>query len=120
VNSYYYGKMLDDPAGRLVASKVHILFPNQESGGTHMNITGVVLVNGAPNPENAIKLIEFMSSSEIQHVYADANFEYPVGVVWPEMLRSWGEFKSEHLPLTVIAGYQEQAKQLLDEVAFDD
>jgi len=36
------------------------------------------------------------------------------------MLRSWGEFTSEHLPLTVIAGYQDLAKQLLDEVAFDD
>ncbi|MEQ9346431.1 MAG: extracellular solute-binding protein [Thalassospira sp.] len=120
VNSYYYGKMLDDPAARSAASKVHIVFPNQEAGGTHMNITGVVLVKGAPNRINALRLIEFMSSSEIQHVYADANFEYPVGVVWPEMLRSWGEFTSERLPLTVIAGYQDQAKQLLDEVAFDD
>ncbi|MBX2830649.1 MAG: extracellular solute-binding protein [Rhodospirillales bacterium] len=120
VNSYYYGKMLDNPARRSAASKVHIVFPNQETGGTHMNITGAVLVKGAPNRENALKLIEFMSSSEIQHVYADANFEYPVGIVWPEMLRSWGEFTSEQLPLTMIAGYQEQAKQLLDEVAFDD
>lgn len=120
VNSYYYGKMLDDPQKRAAASKVQIVFPNQDASGTHVNITGVVLMKSAPNRENAIKLIEFMSSNEIQHVYADTNFEYPVGVVWPEMLRSWGDFDAEHLPLTVIAGYQDLAKQLLDEVAFDE
>lgn len=119
-NSYYYGKMLDDPATRKDASRVQIVFPNQKSTGTHVNITGVVLMKRAPNRNNALKLIEFMSSNEIQHVYAAVNFEYPVGIVWPEMLRSWGEFTSEHLPLTVIAGYQDLAKQLLDEVAFDD
>jgi iron(III) transport system substrate-binding protein len=119
-NSYYYGKMLDDPEKRAAASKVQITFPNQETFGTHVNITGVVMMANAPHAENALQLIEFMASSDIQHVYADANFEYPVGVVWPEKLRSWGDFKAEQLPLTVIAGYQELAKQLLDEVAFDD
>jgi iron(III) transport system substrate-binding protein len=121
-NSYYYGKMLDDPNKADAAKDVRIVFPNQGDRGTHVNISGVALIKNAPNKENAIKLVEFLSGDEAQHMYADVNFEYPVkpGVAWSEMVRSWGTFKSDTLPLNEVANNRGTAIRLIDEVGFNE
>jgi iron(III) transport system substrate-binding protein len=121
-NSYYYGKMLDDPNKADAAKDVRIVFPNQGDRGTHVNISGVALIKNAPNKENAIKLVEFLSGDEAQHMYADVNFEYPVkpGVAWSEMVRSWGTFKSDTLPLNEVANNRGAAIRLIDEVGFNE
>jgi len=120
-NSYYLGKMLNDPKQVAWAEAVHINFPNQETTGTHMNISGVSLVKYAPNKENAVKLIEFLSGDVAQQMYAEDNFEYPVKVdVKPsELVASWGEFKQDKIKLSDVAAQHEAAIKLLDEVKFD-
>jgi len=65
-NTYYYGKMLDDPEQRAWAESVNIIFPNQNDRGMSMNISGMTLIKGAPNKENAVKLMEFLSGDEAQ------------------------------------------------------
>jgi iron(III) transport system substrate-binding protein len=87
-----------------------------------VNISGVALIKNAPNKENAIKLVEFLSGDEAQHMYADVNFEYPVkpGVAWSEMVRSWGTFKSDTLPLNEVANNRGAAIRLIDEVGFNE
>ena len=55
-----------------------MIFPTFENGGTHVNISGVALAKYAPNQDNAVKLMEFLSSDEAQQIYAEQNFEYPV------------------------------------------
>jgi len=121
-NSYYYGKMLDDPNKAPAAKDVRIVFPNQGDRGTHVNISGVALMKNAPNKENALKLVEFLSDDEAQHMYADINFEYPVkpGVAWSEMVRSWGTFRHDALPLNAIAANRSAAIRLIDEVGFNE
>ncbi|MBN8197093.1 Fe(3+) ABC transporter substrate-binding protein [Thalassospira povalilytica] len=121
-NSYYYGKMLDDPNKAPAAKQVRIVFPNQGDRGTHVNISGVALMKHAPNKENAIKLVEFLSGDEAQHMYADVNFEYPVkpGVAWSEMVRSWGTFTHDELSLNKIAENRGAAIRLIDEVGFNE
>lgn len=121
-NSYYYGKMLDDPNKAPAAKQVRIVFPNQGDRGTHVNISGVVLMKHAPNKANAIKLIEFLSGDEAQHMYADINFEYPVkpGVAWSDRVRSWGRFTHDELALNVIAANRGAAIRLIDEVGFNE
>ncbi|MCC9622674.1 Fe(3+) ABC transporter substrate-binding protein [Thalassospira sp. MA62] len=121
-NSYYYGKMLDDPNKAPAAKDVRIVFPNQGDRGTHVNISGVALMEYAPNKENAIKLVEFLSGDEAQHMYADVNFEYPVkpGVAWSEMVRSWGTFKHDEVSLNTIAALRGDAIRLIDEVGFNE
>ncbi|WP_430475268.1 Fe(3+) ABC transporter substrate-binding protein [Thalassospira lucentensis] len=121
-NSYYYGKMLDDPNKAPAAKDVRIVFPNQGNRGTHVNISGVALMKNAPNKENALKLVEFLSNDEAQHMYADINFEYPVkqGVAWSEMVRSWGRFRHDELPLNAIATNRGEAIRLIDEVGFNE
>ena len=87
-----------------------------------MNVAGVILTKNAPNQDNAVKLIEFLSSDEAQQIYAETNHEYPVkpGVAVSERVASWGEFKKDTLSLADIAKNRKTASELIDEVGFDD
>ena len=120
-NSYYLGKMLEDPKQVAWAESVHINFPNQGTTGTHMNVSGVSVVKYAPNKDNAIKLIEFLSGDVAQNMYAEINYEYPVkpGVKASELVASWGQFKEDEIKLSEVAAQHKTAIKLLDEVKFD-
>ena len=120
-NSYYFGKMMQDEQQKSWAEAVHINFPNQTKRGSHINVSGVVMTKYAKNPENALKLIEYMTDNKAQNMYASVNMEYPVkhGVALSEMVASWGEFKEDSLPLDEISKYRPAALKLIDEVKFD-
>lgn len=122
INSYYMGAMLSDPEQRQWADAVSIVFPNQDGRGTHVNISGVLLTESAPNRDNAVQLMEFLSDDQAQQIYAEANHEYPVkaGVPKSELLQSWGDFKADSLPLAEIAGLREAAIQMVDRVGYDE
>lgn len=120
-NSYYYGVMLTDDKQREWAESAYINFPNQADRGTHVNISAVALAKHAKNKDAAVKLMEFLAGDEAQHLYASANHEYPVkpGVEPSELVKSWGEFKSDTRPLTDVAKHAKEAVQLMDEVQYD-
>lgn len=120
-NSYYFGKMLEDDKQRAWAESVYINFPNQTTTGTHVNISGVAVAKYSKNKENALKLVEFLSSDKAQHLYAELNHEYPVkpGVAVSKLVESWGTFKADTLPLNDIAKNYDKALKLIDEVKFD-
>jgi len=125
MNTYYLGKMLTEekePEQKQWAESVRIIFPSSADMGTHVNISGMLLAKNAPNKANALKLMEFLASPEAQRIYAEANYEYPVSPDIPasELVRSWGEFKSDDLPIAKLAEFQKQASLLIDEVQFDD
>lgn len=121
-NNYYFGKMLNDEEQSTWADAVHLTFPNQGDRGTHVNISGMALTQSAPNKENAIKLMEFLTQELAQKIYAEQNFEYPVNPkVEPSgLVQSWGDFKSDELSLAKIASLRKTAAQLVDKVAFDE
>lgn len=124
-NTYYMGKMETndkEPEQKEWAASVHILFPNAEGRGSHVNLSGVVLMKHAPNKDNALKLIEFLTSHEAQEIYAETNFEYPVtpGVAVSDRVKAWGTLKPDSLPLTEVAKYRKAASEMVDRVAFDD
>ncbi|TNH04573.1 Fe(3+) ABC transporter substrate-binding protein [Testudinibacter sp. TR-2022] len=120
-NSYYYGKMLDDDKQRSWAEAAYLNFPNQDSYGTHVNISGVVIAKHAPNKDNAVKLVEYLSGNSAQQAYAELNHEYPVkpGVPFSAQVQSWGTFNADKLPLETIAENYDKALKLVDEVKFD-
>ena len=120
-NSYYLGKMVNDKAQKAWADSVYINFPNQNTEGTHVNISGMAMAKYSPNRENAQKLMEFLSGDVAQDMYAEINYEYPVkeGVEPSELVGSWGEFKSDSVSLDDVAKYHSAAIRLLDEVKFD-
>lgn len=121
INSYYMGAMLSDPEQADAAKTVNIVFPNQGDRGTHMNISGVIMTSAAPNRDNALKLIEYLSSDEAQAIYAKRNHEYPVkpSVARSDLVSSWGEFKTDELNLTEIAKHRATASKLVDTVNYD-
>ena len=68
MNTYYFGQMLnsEDPEEVKVAQNLGIFFPNKETTGTHVNVSGAGVVKSSKNKENAIKLLEFLSAPESQ------------------------------------------------------
>ncbi|MGK7960481.1 Fe(3+) ABC transporter substrate-binding protein [Crocosphaera sp.] len=98
-NTYYLARMAkeDDPAMKEVVEKVKIFFPNQDGRGTHVNISGAGVVNNAPNAENAVKFLEYLSTDTAQEFFAKGNNEYPVveGVTIDSVLESFGSFKAD-------------------------
>ncbi|MEZ9334708.1 ABC transporter substrate-binding protein, partial [Vibrio sp. 10N.286.51.A4] len=120
-NSYYLGKMVNDKEQKAWADAVYLNFPNQETTGTHVNISGMAMAKFSPNKENAVKLMEFLSGDVAQGMYAEVNYEYPVkaDVKPSELVASWGEFKADTISLDQIADHHAAAIKLLDEVKFD-
>lgn len=120
-NSYYLGKMVNDPEQVPWAESVYINFPGQESNGTHVNVSGMAMAKYAPNHDNALKLMEFLTAEKAQQMYAEVNYEYPVkeGVKRSELVASWGDFTADELPLEKVAENHSAAVRLLDEVKFD-
>ncbi|PJG85503.1 Fe(3+) ABC transporter substrate-binding protein [Conservatibacter flavescens] len=120
-NSYYFGKMLEDDKQREWAEAVYINFPNQNTTGTHINISGAAIAKYAPNKANAIKLLEYLSSDKAQGYYAELNHEYPVkaDIAPSQIVQSWGEFKADDIALEKVAENYEKALKLIDEVKFD-
>ncbi|WP_062260731.1 Fe(3+) ABC transporter substrate-binding protein [Endozoicomonas arenosclerae] len=120
-NSYYFGAMMANEEQRPWAESVYINFPDQKGNGSHVNVSGMVLTKYAPNKDNAVKLMEFLAGDKAQATYAEVNMEYPVNPDVPvsDMVASWGEFKSDDLPVYKLAENYATAQKLLDEVRFD-
>ena len=98
------------------------MFPNQADRGTHVNVSGAVLAQNAPNKDNALKLIEFLASDKGQSMYAEVNYEYPTknGAEWSDLVKSWGTFKSDPTSLNEIAKLRKAASEMIDKVGFND
>lgn len=120
-NTYYIGQMLADPEQKPAAETVRVVFPTFEGGGTHLNISGVAMTKSAPNKENALKFMEWLSGDAAQKIYAETNFEYPVkpGVERSALVASWGDFTPDDKPLTELAALRSDALKLIEEVNFD-
>ncbi len=120
-NTYYMGQMLADPEQVPAAESVNIVFPTFENGGTHLNISGVAMTKSAPNQENALRFMEWLSSDAAQKIYAETNHEYPVkpGVERSALVASWGEFTPDALPLADIAAQRPAAVKIMETVNFD-
>ena len=119
VNSYYFGRIMasDKKSDQSVIRKLGIFFPNQETTGTMINISGGAITKYAKNKENAIKLLEFLSSVKAQKVYSQVNQEYPVveGVELSEVLTSFGPFKESDLPLQELEKHLTESVKIADE-----
>ncbi|WP_404466971.1 Fe(3+) ABC transporter substrate-binding protein [Planococcus rifietoensis] len=122
MNTYYFGQMLnsEDPEEVKVAEGLDVFFPNQDTTGTHVNVSGAGVVKSAKNQENAIKLLEFLSAPEAQETFASVNYEYPVNeAVEPsELLQSWGDFKEQDISMSALGENNAQAILLFNEVGW--
>ena len=122
-NTYYYAGMRDGTADeREAAAKVELFWPNQGAGqrGTHVNISGGGVGRYAPNPENAVRLLEFLVGVEAQRIYAEVVYEFPVrqGVPASDAVASFGPFDADPLDLHRLAAFQADALMMFDRVGW--
>ena len=82
----------------------------------------MIPTKSAKNKANAIKLMEFLSGTAAQKIYAEGNFEYPVkaGTALHPLVASWGRFKADGVYLSKIAEHRARATRIMDEVRFDN
>ncbi|MEX2466580.1 MAG: Fe(3+) ABC transporter substrate-binding protein [Gemmatimonadota bacterium] len=118
VNTYYIARLVEstNPEEQRVASQIGVFFPNQDGRGTHVNVSGAGVTRYAGNVDNAVALLEFLTSEEAQGIFAEANQEYPVhpDVPWSETLLSWGDFRADTLDLTVLGELNDAAVRIAD------
>lgn len=123
VNSYYIGKLLqsEDAGQKAAADQIEVFFPNQDGRGTHVNISGAGVTRYAPNKENAIRLLEYMATPEVQSLYAEANAEFPVHreAEQSELLKSWGEWKQDTLSLQKLGANNSAAVETFDRAGWN-
>ena len=120
-NTYYMGEMMAAPDQRKWADSVRIIFPTFAEGGTHVNISGMAMTKSAPHREDALKLMEFLTSEPAQKIYAEINHEFPLrtGVERSELVESWGSFTPDTANLAALAAHRPQALKLMEEINFD-
>jgi iron(III) transport system substrate-binding protein len=125
-NTYYVARLLRStkPEDQALMEKVGVVFPNQNSWGTHVNIAGGAVAKNAKNPANAVKFLEYLASADAQNYFANGNNEWPtakgVKVNNPALqsMSGGGDFKSETIPLAAVGANQVKVQQMLDRVGF--
>jgi iron(III) transport system substrate-binding protein len=125
-NSYYIARLLrsNNPDDKALMERVGIVFPNQGTWGTHVNIAGGAVAKNSKNPANALKFLEYLASAEAQNYFANGNNEWPtakgVKVSNPALqaMSGGGDFKSETIPLAAVGANQVKVQQMLDRVGF--
>ena len=123
VNHYYWARLAksDDAENQAAVEKTALFFPNQDDRGTHVNVSGMGLVAGAPNRENAIAFMEFLVSDAAQEVFADSNNEYPVveGVELDPVVAELGEFKVDTVNVAAYGRNNPQVNEIVDRAGWE-
>jgi len=122
-NTYYVARLLRStkPEEQKAMEKVGIVWPNQKTTGTHINVSGGGMLKTAPNKAAAVQFLEYLASDEAQRYFADGNNEWPavdsVKVANPA-LDALGKFKADKLPVKNLAMYQAKAQIIYDRAGF--
>ncbi|MCW5652604.1 extracellular solute-binding protein [Hydrogenophaga sp.] len=124
-NTYYFARLIksNKPEDRAVVEKVRVVFPNQATSGTHVNIAGAAVAKYAKNRDNAVQFMEFLSSPYAQDYFANGNNEFPAAKGLkadnPAIKAMGGDhFKAETVPLGVVAKNLTKVQQMLDRVGY--
>lgn len=122
-NSYYWGQMLTgaNEGERRAAESVTLFFPNQEAGGTHVNISGAGVLANAPNFDAAVAFLEFMVSDEAQALYASASNEFPAvpGITADNPLAPYADFVEAEVNAEALGTYNPVALRIFDRVGWN-
>ncbi len=122
-NSYYYARLMLSPKqeDKDVVAKTTLIWPNQSTNGTHVNVAGGGIAKYSPHKANAVKFLEYLASDSAQKYFAEGNNEWPVvkGVaVDNAALKSLGTFKQQAVNIAAIGMNQVKAQKILDKVGY--
>lgn len=122
-NTYYFLRGLQGDVDGLSTGIGNIgwVFPNQKTTGAHMNIAAAGVAAHAPNRDNAVKFLEYLSSDAAQEYFANQNNEYPAveGVALGPVPASLGVFRADNLDLSVLGENQPLAQRIFNEVGWN-
>jgi iron(III) transport system substrate-binding protein len=116
VNTYYYGRLVKERPDL----KVAIAWPNQASSGVHVNISGAGVTRHAKHPDEARRLLEWLSSAEAQGLFASLNLEYPANpAIAPDpAVAAWGGFTADPANVAAAGRLQAAAVMLMDRAGY--
>jgi len=122
-NTYYLARLIrsEKVDDRRMMERVGIVWPNQATTGTHINISGAGMVKTSKNQESAVRFLEYLASDDAQRYFADGNNEWPVvaGVVTNNpALTALGKFKADALPIGQLAKNIVAAQMVLDRAGY--
>jgi iron(III) transport system substrate-binding protein len=115
-NSYYFARLENsrNEYDRKLAKNIGIIFPDQESSGTNINLSGIALLKHSKNKENAKKLIKFLVTPATQQYIVNHNYEFPVikNIKLKDSYQSWNGFKADNAALKKIHKFDLQALKI--------
>jgi len=122
-NSYYLARLMrsSKPEDRTVVERVGVVFPDQASFGTHVNVAGGAVARHAKNRDAAVKFLEYLASDQAQIYFANGNNEWPVVAglkLGNPALESFGDFVSDKVPVSAIGRNQIKVQRMLDRVGY--
>ena len=122
-NSYYLARLMNStkPDDQAVVDKIKVVWPNQNSWGTHINVSGAGMLKSAPHKEAAVKFLEYLASDEAQAYFANGNNEWPVVTsvkVDNPALEKLGEFKADSMQIGQLADTVAQAQKIYDRAGY--
>ena len=122
-NTYYVARMMRStkPEDQKLMEKVGVVWPNQASTGTHINVSGAGVLKHAPHKEAAVKFLEYLASDDAQRYFADGNNEWPVVSsvkVSNPALDALGKFKADTLPVRKLEMFQVKAQMIFDRAGY--
>ncbi len=122
-NTYYVARMMRStkPEDQKLMEKVGVVWPNQATTGTHINVSGAGVLKHAPHKEAAVKFLEYLASDDAQRYFADGNNEWPVVSsvkVSNPALEALGKFKADTLPVKKLEMFQVKAQMIFDRAGY--
>ncbi|MDK3017641.1 Fe(3+) ABC transporter substrate-binding protein [Pseudodonghicola flavimaris] len=121
-NTYYFARTIRTEVEGVSdhLDMIGWVFPNQNSYGAHMNLSGAGVAAHAPNRENAIKFLEYLASDSAQKYFSAGNDEYPAvpGVGLPASVAELGFFKPDDIDLSLVAKQIPDAQKIFNEVGW--
>jgi iron(III) transport system substrate-binding protein len=99
---------------------VAIRWPDQDGAGVHVNISGAGLTTHAKNRDAAVRLLEWLSTAEVQARFAAANQEYPANpqAQPTDIVRGFGDFLRDPIAVAEVGRLQPTAAKLMDRLGW--
>ena len=115
-NTYYLGRWLasSEAADQRMVEQISVVFPNQGGRGTHVNISGAGVTRHAPNRDNAVRFLEYLTSDFAQRLFAEGNNEYPVVGEASGPIAALGTFKEDRISAGLLGRNQAEAVRVYD------
>jgi len=122
-NTYYVARLMrsEKAEDKKVIENIGVVWPNQKTTGTHINVSGGGMLKNAPHKEAAVKFLEYLGSDDAQRYFADGNNEWPVVAkvkVDNPALAKLGAFKADTLPVGNLQMYSTKAQVIFDKAGY--